>query len=52
MMPWFKLTLRSEELNEEDQQLKTELEMLVSRLQVTQTSELYKAALKLIITNE
>ena len=31
------LTLHLEELNEEDQQLKTELEMLVSRLQVIPT---------------
>ena len=31
------LTLRLEELSEEDQQLKTELEMLVSRLKVPNT---------------
>ena len=34
MVPWLGLTIRSEELNEEDQQLKSELEMLVSRLKV------------------
>ena len=33
-VPSPKLTIQLEELNEEDQQLKTELEMLVSRLKV------------------